>query len=197
MHTPFSLSKLTAVSIHVFRGSSVYNALLAFLGVQIKGCAIVMDQALYEYQNVKIEDKTIIDSSHISGHHVVFDQVTLGHSSVRGILNQGTYCPCANIVGSQTEPWREYIGTQATRSSGNTNTSKGSVIIIRENSFSSDGEDKRLCNSSDIESPIIAKCYDDSFEVNPVSYGRTNTGNQDDCISYSDCNSYSSSDISC
>ncbi|GFH61076.1 hypothetical protein CTEN210_17552 [Chaetoceros tenuissimus] len=196
--------KLTAVPMLAFRGSSVYNALLAFLGVQIKGRVIVMDQALYEYQYLTIEDETIIDASHISGHHVEFDQVTLGHSSIRGIVNQGTYCPCTNITGPETDPWRAYIGAQATRSSKKKDIFSDNGLI--ENVPSNRGAENFQSEQKmhDIENPIINE-GDVLFETNPVADLRSSVNSDyydygysesDDSNKDEDC-SYSSSIVSC
>lgn len=193
--------RFSSVPIVTFSGSTTYNILLRLLGVQMKGHAIVMDQALYEYKYLTIDDKTIIDCAQVSGHHVMFDQVTLGHSSVKGILNQGTYCPCTNITGPEIDPWRAYIGAQApiamdtTRSNENYQTKdifSDDGIIEKMPSNIDDENYQAEQKAHDIENPMFTDGgSDDAFEVNPVSDDETNNSGYDDCISYL------SSDLSC
>ena len=40
--------------------------------------------------NVKVENNTIIDLAHIRGHFGIFDQLPLGKTILKGVLEQGT-----------------------------------------------------------------------------------------------------------
>ena len=51
-----------------------------------------MGNKLYDVPYLTILDKTVVDSSSLNGHSVVYGDVSLGPTIVKGILHEGTTC---------------------------------------------------------------------------------------------------------
>ena len=74
---------------------------------------ILMPQRLYEILELNFDNETIVESCHISGHHVVYNNISIGSSYISGILHhEGTYAASACVDGIEREPcWRVFVGS--------------------------------------------------------------------------------------
>jgi len=98
--------------ISVTLGSPTYNYFVRMLGGKINGRTLLFPNMLHDFSLLSFEDKTIADSSIITGHYVVYNSVVLGPSCISGILHEGTYAANASICAIESEPcWRAFIGT--------------------------------------------------------------------------------------
>ena len=98
--------------LRALHGSQAYNFIIRILGSKFKGQAILYDQRqMYEHPHIIISDKTIIDSAHIAGHYVVYNELHLGPCKMSGILHKGTYATNALIVAKDSGPYRSFVGS--------------------------------------------------------------------------------------
>jgi hypothetical protein len=95
-------------------GSPLHNHIVRILGGKVEGQAILLPSRIYEFSKMIFTEKTIVDSSHISGHYAVYGDITIGHCKVSGILHQGTYAANALITSSVSGPMRAFVGTYPT-----------------------------------------------------------------------------------
>ena len=91
--------------------SPLYNHIVRILGGKVEGQAILLPSRIYEFSKMNFAEKTIVDSSHITGHYAVYGDVTIGHCKVSGILHGGTYAANALITSSVSGPMRAFVGT--------------------------------------------------------------------------------------
>lgn len=102
----------------LFMGSPVFNFVMSWvLGVKFEGRAILSPFRMYEHSSITVADKTIVDSSQITGHYAVYGEVTLGPTRLQGVLHEGSYVANATINSTETESWRAVVG----RNDGNSN----------------------------------------------------------------------------
>ena len=52
-------------------GSPTFNIIIKLLEVQIEGRALLFPHRMYEYSNINIADRTILDASQITSHYVI------------------------------------------------------------------------------------------------------------------------------
>lgn len=167
--------KALSVPLVIFRGSPPYNLLLRLLGVKIRGPAIVIDQAIYEYSKITIEKYTIIDSSHVNGHYAEFDRLILGKSTLCGIVNQGTFVACGNTFENESLPWKAYIGTQKQTDNISEVASASSMDIeSQRNTLDSPEDDGFFANQENRASLSISSHSDCKSESSVVSYSSSN-----------------------
>lgn len=104
----------------VFQGSPAFNLILRLSGVIFEGYAIVYtNPCLYEHSYITLEDKTIIDSSLIIGHYVVYDKITLGPCRVSGTLHRGTYVVASYLTSKESGPYHRFVGERKNDDSSN------------------------------------------------------------------------------
>ena len=66
---------------------------------------------LQDFSSLTFSDKTIVDSSHITGHYAVYDDINLGPCKVAGITREGAYIANALITSNESESLRSFVGT--------------------------------------------------------------------------------------
>ncbi|CAB9527997.1 Putative fatty-acid--CoA ligase FadD21 [Seminavis robusta] len=76
----------------IFWGTPFFNWFLQGMGCNVEGRALFFGVRLYDLPLVTIKDKTIIDSSIVSGHSWVYDGVYIGPTTVAGVLHEGSFC---------------------------------------------------------------------------------------------------------
>ena len=77
----------------------MHNGLVKILGGKINGRAILVPEKLYDSSYVTVANETIVESSHITGHHVAYNNVTLGSIYISGILHEESYAANARVDG--------------------------------------------------------------------------------------------------
>jgi hypothetical protein len=97
--------------LNAFLGSPTFNIIIKLLGVQIEGRSLLFPHRMYEYSYITIADRTILDASHITGHYVVYDDVTIGPCKVSGVMHEGAYAANALITGEESNSLRTFLGT--------------------------------------------------------------------------------------
>ena len=96
--------------LNTLLGSPSCNFFLKVLGVKIKGHALLFPQRMYEYSYITVANNTIIDSSHITGHYAVYDDVTLGPCHISGLMHEGSYAANTYVSTNESDFWRASVG---------------------------------------------------------------------------------------
>ena len=100
--------------LSTFMGSPLSNFIMSWvLGVKFEGRAILSPFRMYEHSFVTVADKTIVDSSQITGHYAIHGDVTVGPTRLNGVLHEGSYVANATIDSKETECWRAIVGMDA------------------------------------------------------------------------------------
>jgi len=105
----YSLQSYSFISVVV--GSPIYNCIIKMMGGKIEGRALIFCNQIYEHKLITFCDKTIVDSSHISGHYSTFNDIVIGPCKVSGVLGQGVFAANALIISEESKPWHAFVGT--------------------------------------------------------------------------------------
>ncbi|CAB9512691.1 Putative fatty-acid--CoA ligase FadD21 [Seminavis robusta] len=76
----------------IFFGTPFFNWFLRGMGCSVEGQALFFGIRIYDLPLITIKDRTIIDSSIVSGHSWVYEGVYIGPTTVAGVLHEGTFC---------------------------------------------------------------------------------------------------------
>lgn len=92
--------------LSLFSGGPLFNCYASFRGVKMDGQALfVGNLRFYDGHYVTIADRTIIDSSWVSGHFQIFHDLNLGKSKACGTLHPLTLVGCKSVaVTAETGP---------------------------------------------------------------------------------------------
>jgi len=90
-------------------GSPLCNLIVMVLGGQLESHTILFGR-IYEFSKFSAAARTIADSCHTTSHYVVFNEVTIGHCRVSGVLHNFTYVSNATLTSTMSGPMRAYIG---------------------------------------------------------------------------------------
>jgi len=96
--------------VDVVLGSPIYTFVVKLLGGKIEGRALLFPQRLHEFSLLRFLDRTIVDSSHVTGHYGIYNEIVIGPCRVGGVLREGVYAANA-LVLSGSDPWRAFVGT--------------------------------------------------------------------------------------
>ena len=84
----------------------MYNELVKILCGKIDGYVTLLPHEMYEFPFLSFVNETIVDSSQISGHYVVYNDIVLGPSQISGIfLNEETFTANARVDGITERRW--------------------------------------------------------------------------------------------
>merc|ERR1712107_642317 len=83
---------------------------MGLLGGKIEDRALLFPQRLYEISLLQFNDRTIVDSSFVTGHYEIYGKLAIGPCQVGGVLHEGS-CALNALVLSGSDPWRAFVGT--------------------------------------------------------------------------------------
>ena len=89
---------------------------MKLLGMKIKGRVLLFSQSMYEFSFITIADKTTIDTSHVTGHYAVYNDVKLGPSNISGIMHEDSYAAKTSITTGESAALRSFVGMSETSS---------------------------------------------------------------------------------
>jgi hypothetical protein len=92
----------------VLWGTPLFGFLLKLLGADVEGRFLFFGSYLLEIPYLSVADRTVSDGAKLTGHSVVYSNITLGPVRVSGILHENTLAMANSTVSGRKEsgPWR-------------------------------------------------------------------------------------------
>ncbi|CAB9514439.1 D-alanine--D-alanyl carrier protein ligase [Seminavis robusta] len=91
-------------------GTPMFSYYARFMGAEVDGCLWYFGNAIYEYGCLHFNGSVIVDSSHVSGHYIDLNGLTLGDTYVSGLLHPGCYARAGSVVnGKENGPWKVFL----------------------------------------------------------------------------------------
>ncbi|CAB9526875.1 D-alanine--D-alanyl carrier protein ligase [Seminavis robusta] len=105
----FRVGNLLELLIH---GTPMFNNYARFMGAEVHGELWYFGNSLYDYGCLHFRGSVIVDDSHLTGHYVDHNGLTLGDTFVSGVVHPGCYAPAGSVVsGEESGPWRVFLGS--------------------------------------------------------------------------------------
>ncbi|CAB9523679.1 D-alanine--D-alanyl carrier protein ligase [Seminavis robusta] len=119
-HTHISFFGLYINAVWVFRvgnllekvlyGTPMFGHYAKLMGAEVSGDLWYFGDELYEYGKLHFKGGVLVDSSHLSGHYVDGNGLTLQDTHVSGILHPGCYASAGSVVSrKENGPWRTFL----------------------------------------------------------------------------------------
>jgi hypothetical protein len=92
----------------VLWGTPLFGFVLKLLGANVEGRFLFLGSYLLEIPYLSVADRTVSDGAKLTGHSVVYSNITLGPVRVSGILHENTLAMANSTASGRKEsgPWR-------------------------------------------------------------------------------------------
>lgn len=93
-------------------GTPFFSMVARSLGATIEGRLLYFGREIFDLNFVTVASDAVLDDALVNGHFAVYRKVQLGPNHLSGVLHPGTMASVgAEIVGSETGPWRAVFGS--------------------------------------------------------------------------------------
>ncbi|CAB9508021.1 D-alanine--D-alanyl carrier protein ligase [Seminavis robusta] len=91
-------------------GTPMFGYYAQLMGAEVEGDLWYFGNAIYEYCCLHFKGSVIVDNSHLSGHYLDLNGLTLGDTYVSGLLHPGCYARAGSVVtGNENGPWKVFL----------------------------------------------------------------------------------------
>ncbi|CAB9508018.1 D-alanine--D-alanyl carrier protein ligase [Seminavis robusta] len=91
-------------------GTPMFGYYARMMGAEVDGDLWYYGNSLYEFTKLHFHGGTIVDDSHISGHYIDGNGLTLKDTFVSGLLHPGCYASAGSVVaGEENGPWKVFL----------------------------------------------------------------------------------------
>ncbi|CAB9531058.1 D-alanine--D-alanyl carrier protein ligase [Seminavis robusta] len=98
-------------------GTPMFGYYARFMGAEVEGDLWYFGNTIYEYGYLHFKERTIVDDSHVSGHYLDGNGLTLGDTYVSGLLHPGCYARAGSVVsGDVNGPWKVFLSNDGKNS---------------------------------------------------------------------------------
>ncbi|CAB9509910.1 D-alanine--D-alanyl carrier protein ligase [Seminavis robusta] len=96
--------------VFLLYGTPMFAYYARMMGATVQGELWYFGNSLYEYSKLHFHGNTIVDDSHVSGHFIDANGLTLDDTQVTGVLHPGCYTPAGSVVpASEHGPWKLFF----------------------------------------------------------------------------------------
>ncbi|CAB9509907.1 D-alanine--D-alanyl carrier protein ligase [Seminavis robusta] len=96
--------------VFLLYGTPMFAYYARMMGATVQGELWFFGNSLYEYSKLHFEGNTIVDDSHVSGHFIDANGLTLEDTQVTGVLHPGCYASAGSVVpASEHGPWKLFF----------------------------------------------------------------------------------------
>ncbi|CAB9497124.1 D-alanine--D-alanyl carrier protein ligase [Seminavis robusta] len=95
----------------LLHGTPMFAYYARRMGAEVDGDLWYYGNSLYEYAKLHFHGCTIVDDSHVSGHYIDGNGITIGDTSVSGVVHPGCYASAGSVVSGENGPWKFFLKT--------------------------------------------------------------------------------------
>ncbi|CAB9502608.1 D-alanine--D-alanyl carrier protein ligase [Seminavis robusta] len=91
-------------------GTPMFGYYAKLMGAEVSGDLWYFGDEVYEYGKLHFKGDVLVDSSHLSGHYVDGNGLTLEDTHVSGLLHPGCYASAGSVVSAADhDPWKVFL----------------------------------------------------------------------------------------
>ncbi|CAB9514440.1 D-alanine--D-alanyl carrier protein ligase [Seminavis robusta] len=91
-------------------GTPMFGYYARFMGADVEGDLWYFGNAIYEFSCLHFKGRTIVDSSHVSGHYLDLNGLTLSDTYVSGLMHPGCYARAGSeVTEKENGPWKVFL----------------------------------------------------------------------------------------
>ncbi|CAB9504320.1 D-alanine--D-alanyl carrier protein ligase [Seminavis robusta] len=95
-------------------GTPMFGYYARMMGAEVDGDLWYYGNSIYEFTKLHFHGGTIVDDSHVSGHYIDGNGLTLKDTFVSGVMHPGCYASAGSVVpGEENGPWKVFLNTGA------------------------------------------------------------------------------------
>ncbi|CAB9504318.1 D-alanine--D-alanyl carrier protein ligase [Seminavis robusta] len=96
--------------VFLLYGTPMFAYYARMMGATVEGDLWFFGNSLYEYAKLHFQGCTIVDDSHVSGHFIDGNGITIDDTYVTGVLHPGCYASAGSVVsGPEHGPWKLFL----------------------------------------------------------------------------------------